>query len=117
MNINIPTVKTLPHLPDFDIIAPVIRKFFFPSFRTFRQNEKIAGEQKIENEISNKTVFPTIPDHPMLPKTPPIACLQSLKVLFSVLQRSPETSSDVIEIDSVTIFRYFSGNCHSMGSR
>ena len=41
-----------------------------------------------------------------------------LKFLYFLLQRSSETSSDVIKIEFlVTIFRYFSGNCHSMRSR
>ena len=99
-------VQTQLHLPDVDIITPATQKFFFQVIIILAKMSRLLVNKNLKMIKSIRTWFTTFPVHPLSPKTPPLACLQTSKVLFFALQTSSETSSNVIKIEfTVTIFR------------
>ena len=101
VNTNHVTVQRQHHLPVVDIISPATRKFFFQVFVVLAKMSRLLVSKKLKMIKSIRTWFPTFPIYPLSLKTPPLACLQTLKVLLFLLQRSSETSTDVINRASI----------------
>ena len=83
-NTNLATVQTQRHLPDVDIFTPATRTFFFQVFVILAKMSRLLVSKNLNTLKSIKTWFPTFLIHPLSLKTPPFACLRTLKVFVSL---------------------------------